>query len=52
MLLAQGEFSVKNEFIQVFQAIVSVLHSLYHLRDIATAIGRNSREHVPVVVFQ
>ena len=29
----------KNEFTQVFQAIVSVLHSLHHLRGVAIAIG-------------
>ena len=30
-----------NEFSQVFQAIVSALHSLYHLRGVAIAIGRD-----------
>ena len=30
-----------NEFTQVFQAIVSVLHSLHHLRGITIAIGRD-----------
>ena len=28
-----------NEFTQVFQAIVSVLHSLHYLRDVTIAIG-------------
>ena len=28
-----------NEFTQVFQAIVSVLHSLHHLRGVAIAIA-------------
>ena len=30
-----------NEFTQVFQAIVSVLHSLHYLRSVTIAIGRN-----------
>ena len=30
-----------NEFTQVFQPIVSVLHSLHHLRGVAIAIGRD-----------
>ena len=29
-----------NEFTQVFQAIVSVLHSLHHLRSVTIAIDR------------
>ena len=33
-----------NEFTEVFQAIVSALHSLHYLRSVAT-----SRVHVPVV---
>ena len=27
-----------NEFTEVFQAVVSALHSLYHIRDVAIAI--------------
>ena len=30
-----------NEFTQVFQAIVFVLHSLHHLRGVTIAIGRD-----------
>ena len=30
-----------NEFTQVFQAIVSALHSLHHIRGIVIAIGRD-----------
>ena len=42
-----------NEFTGVFQAVVSVLHSLHHLRGIAIALllhVATSRVHVPVVV--
>ena len=39
--------ALNNKFTGVFQAIVSVLHSLHHLRGVAIAIL-----HVLVVVFQ
>ena len=47
-----------NKFTEVFQAVVSALHSLHHIRDRMRrsysyiAIGHALRVHVPVVVFQ
>ena len=33
--------ALNNKFTQVFQAIISALHSLHHLRDVTIAIGRD-----------
>ena len=44
MLQARQSLASNNEFTEAFQAIVSVLYSLHHLRGVAIAYSYRLRE--------